>query len=280
MSRSSEVTSESSVSAHMESGNEESHSSRCEYTSDKPSGSEQKLSTYSPLEEEKVVETLLDENMEVGYSDHRRPLYLAASINQIPIKRALVDIGTSVNLIPLSTLQAAGMLEGKIRGCPMEVMGFGRGGEYIMGHIQLWLKDGPIAFLARFHVVKIEVSYHILLGRPWLHKHQLVPSTYHQCMKGSLNGRIIRIAANLPPFEPAKAHLVETMFYDEWAPSSESLVSKPQGTFVPRWEDIQDDLELDLRELLKWRKKRKEARPFLSQVICHVASRFEHLTIG
>ena len=44
------------------------------------------------------------EDMEVGYSDHKRPLYLAASINQIPIKRALVDTGPSVNLIPLSTL--------------------------------------------------------------------------------------------------------------------------------------------------------------------------------
>ncbi|XP_075670331.1 uncharacterized protein LOC142640121 [Castanea sativa] len=39
-----------------------------------------------------------DGDMEVGYPDHRRPLYLAASINQIPIKRALVDIGASVNL--------------------------------------------------------------------------------------------------------------------------------------------------------------------------------------
>ena len=52
-------------------------------------------------------------------------------------------------------------------------------GEYTAGHIQLWLKVGPIAFLARFHVVKTEVSYHVLLGRPWLHKHQLVPSIYH-----------------------------------------------------------------------------------------------------
>lgn len=51
--------------------------------------------------------TFSDEDMEVGYSDHNRPLYLAASINQIPIKRALVDIDTSVNLIPLSMLQAA-----------------------------------------------------------------------------------------------------------------------------------------------------------------------------
>ena len=58
--------------------------------------------------------TFSDKDMEVGYSDHRRPFYLAISINQIPIKRALVDMGTSVNLIPLSTLQAAGILERKI----------------------------------------------------------------------------------------------------------------------------------------------------------------------
>ena len=45
--------------------------------------------------------------MEVGYLDHRRPFYLVTSINQILIKRALVDIGASVNLIPLSTLQVA-----------------------------------------------------------------------------------------------------------------------------------------------------------------------------
>ena len=45
-----------------------------------------------------------DEDMEVGYPDHRRPFYLVASINQIPIKRALVDTGASVNLILLSTL--------------------------------------------------------------------------------------------------------------------------------------------------------------------------------
>ena len=57
--------------------------------------------------------TFSNEDMEVEYSDHKRPLYLAASINQIP-KRALVDTGASVNLISLSTLQAAGILERKI----------------------------------------------------------------------------------------------------------------------------------------------------------------------
>lgn len=77
-------------------------------------------------------------------------------------------------------------------------------------------------------------------------------------MKGRLNGRMIQIVANLSPFKQAEAHLVETMFNDEWVPSGESSVSKPQGTCVPRWEDNQDDLEPDLRGLLMRRKKRKE----------------------
>ena len=120
----------------------------------------------------------------------------------------------------------------------MEVTGFGRRGEYTAGHIQLWLKVGPIASLACFHVVKTEVSYHILLGRPWLHKHCLVSSIYHHCVKRRLNGRMIRITVKSLPFEQAKAHLLETMFYDEWAPSGESSVFKLQGTFIPRWEDF------------------------------------------
>ena len=162
--------------------------------------------------QELIEITFSNEDMEVGYPDHRRPLYLAAFINQIPIKRALVDTVASVSLIPLSTLQAVGILKRKIQGCPMEVIGFGGRSEYTAGHIQLWLKVDPIASLARFHVVKTEVSYHVLLGRPWLHKHRLVPLTYHQCVKGRLNGRMIHIVANPSPFEQAKAHLVETMF--------------------------------------------------------------------
>ena len=66
-------------------------------------------------------------------------------------------------------------------------------------------------------------------------------------MKGRLNGRMIHIAANPLPFEQVEAHLVETMFYNQWAPSREGSVSKLQGTFVPRWEDVRSDPELDLK---------------------------------
>lgn len=69
---------------------------------------------------------------------------------------------------------------------------------------------------------------------------------------------MIWIAANPSLFEQAEAYIVETMFYDKCASFGESSVSKPQGTFIPRKEDIQDDLEPDLRELLMRMKKRKE----------------------
>ena len=78
-------------------------------------------------------------------------------------------------------------------------------------------------------------------------------------MKGRLNGRMIRIAANPSLFKQVEAHLVETMFYDQWAPSGESSVSKPRGTFVPKCEDIHSYPEPNLRELLARKKKRKEA---------------------
>ena len=93
------------------------------------------ISDDRALLQESTEITFSNEDMEVGYPDHRRPLYLEASINQILIKRALVDTGASVNLIPLSILQAVGISERKIQGCPMEVTRFGGRGEYTTGHI-------------------------------------------------------------------------------------------------------------------------------------------------
>ena len=96
-----------------------------------------------------------------------------------------------------------------------------------------------------------------------------------------MNDKMIRIAKNPLPFEQAEAHLVETMFYDQWAPSGESSVLNPRGTFVPKWEDVQGDLEPDLRELLARKKKRKEKKhPLQNQMTHPNVSRSEALMVG
>ena len=144
--------------------------------------------------------TFTDEDMEVEHPDHRRPLYLIATINGVQVRRALVNTRALLNLTALSTLEAVDLTNKRILGAPMEITGFGGSTESIEGYVELALTVGPIVALTRFHVINSEVSYHVLLGRPWLHKHYLVPSIYHQCVKRRLNGRPIRIPTNHNPF--------------------------------------------------------------------------------
>ena len=134
----------------------------------------------------------------------------------------MIDTRVSLNLIALSTLEAVGLAGRRILGALMEITRFGRSVESTEGYVQLALRVGPIVALTRFHVINSEVSYHVLLGCPWLHKHCLIPSTYHQYVKGRLNGRPVRIPANHNPFSQGEVNFVETMFYDELEPDNES----------------------------------------------------------
>uniref|UniRef100_A0A2N9IMP1 Integrase catalytic domain-containing protein n=1 Tax=Fagus sylvatica TaxID=28930 RepID=A0A2N9IMP1_FAGSY len=155
--------------------------------------------------------TFTDEDMEVQYPDHRRSLYLSATINEI-------------------------------QGAPMEIKGFGGVGEYTKGHIQLVLKVGPIVALTRFHVVDSVAR---------------------------LNGKPIRIAANSTPFDQSESHFVEAALYDEITPAGEASLAKPIGIPLPKWEEIKDAPEADLRDLLERKKKRKvEASASKSQPQC------------
>ena len=60
--------------------------------------------------------TFTDEDLEVKHPNHRRPLYLMATINDVQVRRALVDTGASLNLIVLSILEAVSLTSRKILG--------------------------------------------------------------------------------------------------------------------------------------------------------------------
>ena len=91
-------------------------------------------------------------------------LYIVAQINNIHIRRALVDTDASLNLIPTSTLKAAEISLSQVPGTPMEVAGFAGMQENTIRSIQQILRVGPIMALTRFHVIDSAVSYHALLG--------------------------------------------------------------------------------------------------------------------
>ena len=131
----------------------------------------------------------------------------------------------------------------------MEITGFEGSAESTKGYVQLALRVRPIVALTRFHVINLEVSYHVLLGCPWIHKHCLIPSTYHQCVKGRLNGRPVRIPANHNPFSQGRVSFVETMFYDVLEPDDESPT--PGTPRAPILEEEEGGGTHDLRNLLE-----------------------------
>ena len=100
--------------------------------------------------------TFIDEDMKVEHPDYCRPLYLMATINGVQIRRALVDTGASLNLIALSTLEAAGLVGRRILRAPMEITGFGGSAKSTEGYVQLALRVGPISTVL-FHPRTINV---------------------------------------------------------------------------------------------------------------------------
>ena len=168
-----------------------------------------------------------------------------------------MDTGALLNLIAFSTLEAVGLVDRRILGAPMEITGFGGSVESAEGYVQLALRVGPIVALTRFHVINTEVSYHVLLGCPWLHKHRLIPSTFHQCIKGRLNGRLVRIPTNHNPFSQGEVNFTETMFYDELEPDDESPAPGTPGAPILEEEEGGRGTR-DLRNLLERKRQKKE----------------------
>ncbi|GKV43109.1 hypothetical protein SLEP1_g50443 [Rubroshorea leprosula] len=64
--------------------------------------------SHAYLESSNAV-TFTDEDMEAPYPDHRKPFYLSAQINSVGVRRALVDTGSSLNVILLDTIIIVGI---------------------------------------------------------------------------------------------------------------------------------------------------------------------------
>ena len=99
--------------------------------------------------------------------------------------------------------------------------------------------------------------------------HRLIPSTYHQCVKGRLNGRPIRIPANPNPFSQGEVNFVETIFCDELG----------LGTLgAPVLEEEGGGGTHDLRNLLDSKRQKKETN-FLGSQECVVVWKSERRLI-
>ena len=91
----------------------------------------------------------------------------------------------------------------------------------------------------------------------------LIPSTYHQCVKGRLSGRLIRISANPSPFNKREVKFVENMFYNKLALDDECPASGTSGAHV--LEEEEGGNTHGLRDPLDRKRQKKETSSLGSQ---------------
>lgn len=118
---------------------------------------------------------------------HNRPLYVTASVNGVEDKRVMLDTSCSINIIFLLTLDVIGIPRDKIVRQPMEVSSFRGHKTFTIGFVNLVLTVGPIRVAHPFQAIDLCMSYHVLLGRSWIHRNKTVPSTYHQWKRIHIN---------------------------------------------------------------------------------------------
>lgn len=84
-------------------------------------------------------------------------------------------------------------------------------GQQALGTIRLRLMIEDMMTYVTFHVIDAITSTNVLLGRPWLHEHKVVPSTWHQCFKYKTpEGETNRIFANTKPFTTTEAFYADS----------------------------------------------------------------------
>ncbi|RDX69713.1 hypothetical protein CR513_51131, partial [Mucuna pruriens] len=126
-------------------------------------------------------------------SSHNLPLHVAVKCGEYVMARVLIDNGSSLNVMPKSTLNKLCSIGASLRASPIIVRAFDGSKREVMGEITLPIRIGPTTFQVDFQVMDINPVYSCLLGRPWIHKAGAVPSSLHQRVKFISEHRLVSV---------------------------------------------------------------------------------------
>ncbi|RWW24506.1 hypothetical protein GW17_00011202 [Ensete ventricosum] len=137
----------------------------------------------------------------IEYPDHDDALVTSIRIVNTQVKRIMVDIGSSTDILYFYVFKKLGMVEKDITPMTLALIGFT--GDYIspLGTTTLPVTIGEESryktMMITFMVVSLPSAYNIILGLPTLNKLRVVVSTYHQAMKFLTRSRIREVRSDL-----------------------------------------------------------------------------------
>lgn len=198
-----------------------------------------------------VLRIVRDESNLVTFSNadqrvpcpHNRPLYVIACVNRTELKCTFLDGGASINLMQLSTFKKLEILENRIVKSPIMITGFKGEKRQSLGYVVVDLEVGAIRSTTKFHLINADLNYQIILGRSWMHKYAVVPSSYHQCLKGVWVSKEVSVGTSESPFNSHEAHLSDAVYFTEMGEAAQAITSKPHEVKISKWDDIKEEKE-------------------------------------
>ncbi|XP_009785536.1 uncharacterized protein [Nicotiana sylvestris] len=126
--------------------------------------------------------TFTEEDRETLAEPHNDALVVSFLLNNIQVKRVLVDPCSLANEIRLGVVEQLGLLD-QIIPASRVLYCFNMTGEVAKGEITLPVDTSGTVQNTKFQFINGDIRYNALLGRQWIHNIRAVPSTLHQMIK-------------------------------------------------------------------------------------------------
>ena len=124
-----------------------------------------------------------------------KALHITTKVKDCTMPKVLIDNGSSLNVMPLSTLMRLPVDRSYMKRSKMIVRAFDGTRQEVIREIDIEMQLGPCTFNVEFQVMDISPSYNYLLERPWIHIVGVVPSILHQKIKFVMKGQLVCVSA-------------------------------------------------------------------------------------
>ncbi|XP_057780215.1 uncharacterized protein LOC130998827 [Salvia miltiorrhiza] len=114
---------------------------------------------------------------------HHDALVISIYIANCLTKRVLIDNGSSANIMFINAFREMGLNESNITRKTAVLIGFSGESKTTVGEIDLPVYAEGVNLSTRFLVIDAPSAFNVILGRPWIHDMEAVPSTFHQVVK-------------------------------------------------------------------------------------------------
>jgi len=172
---------------------------------------------------------------------HNRPLYFIRYIRKSEVSRIQVDPGSVLNIMPRRVMQHLGISTHRLSTTQTTICGFNANGTHPMEKFKLKCQIGDLWSEVTCYVIDT------LLGRPWIHRNSIVPSTLHQVMKYiDGGGKVWTLIAKRHPFKGVENYFTDSLLYQDSLETGDN--PQPEEPDSGNEVDIEPEAEKNISE--------------------------------